>query len=544
MGARQQGGGKLWTRLGALWERERAAVRARGAEARAARSFPERVRVGEALGDLEIDETDTAPGGRLLLWVAPRRQVDLGALRVGPGDPVRLWPAEAASQGGPDSPDAVRAVVSRRVRGRLGVVVDGDIPEVLEAGGFRLDLDDPEATFERGFRALSRFRDAERGSERARLGAVLAGDRRPEVGTAPPWTPRDGALEEAQRSAVSLALAAHDVALVHGPPGTGKTRTLAEVVVQAVAAGARVLVTAASNTAVDNLAERLQARGQAVVRLGHPARVSEALQARTLDALLERTEAWSLARRWVTEANALRGRARKRSARGALRYAERRALWAEARSLERDARRQLRGAQQGILDGAQVLCATAAGADASLLGGRRFDLVVLDEATQAADPIALVPLSRAQRVVMAGDPRQLPPPSSTQGRPPTGWPPLGLSGSPRAGPRRPSCWTSRTARTRPSWPSPRRASMAAVSAPTPPWRGASSQTSPGLWRILFGRVLGPSWTPRARAGTSGASATIRPSRVQPASRTPDRPHARPRRCVDCWGGGSPPRRLR
>ncbi len=404
-----RGEGAVWARLRALWERERAAVRARGAEARASRSFPERVRAGEALGDLEIEETDAAPGGRVLLWVAPRRQVDLGALRVGPGDPVRLWPAEAASRGGPDSPDAVRAVVSRRARGRLGVVLDGDVPEALEAGGFRLDLDDPEATFERGFRALARFAEAPRGSDRARLGAVLTGGRRPDVGPPPPWSPRDAALNEAQRRAVSLALAARDVALIHGPPGTGKTRTLAEVVVQAVAAGDRVLVTAASNTAVDNLAERLQAGGQDVVRLGHPARVSQTLQGRTLDALLEDTEAWRLARRWVSEANALRARARKRGARGTLRHAERRALWAEARSLERDARRQLRGAQQGILDAAQVVCATAAGADASLLGGRRFELVVLDEATQAPDPVALVPLSRAERVVMAGDPRQLPP---------------------------------------------------------------------------------------------------------------------------------------
>ena len=74
-----------------------------------------------------------------------------------------------------------------------------------------------------------------------------------------------------------------------------------------------------------------------------------------------------------------------------------------------DARRHLRAAQESLIAAAQVVCATAAGADSTLLGKEVFDLVVLDEATQAADPIALVAMARAKRVVMAGDPHQLPP---------------------------------------------------------------------------------------------------------------------------------------
>ena len=81
----------------------------------------------------------------------------------------------------------------------------------------------------------------------------------------------------------------------------------------------------------------------------------------------------------------------------------------EARALERDARGQLRRAQRGILSGAKVVCCTAAGADSALLGDERFDLVVLDEATQVPDPLALVALSRGERAVLAGDPEQLPP---------------------------------------------------------------------------------------------------------------------------------------
>jgi predicted DNA helicase len=197
------------------------------------------------------------------------------------------------------------------------------------------------------------------------------------------------------------------VALIHGPPGTGKTRTLVEVIRRAAARGERILATAASNAAVDNLAERLAAAGVEVVRLGHPARVAPAVEELTLDARLERTGAWTLARRWNAEAASLRHRAAARRRRGGL-TAEIREMLAEARRLARDARNELAREEERILSRARIICATAAGADAAL-AARAFDRVVLDEATQAVDPVALVALGRAPRAVLAGDPCQLPP---------------------------------------------------------------------------------------------------------------------------------------
>src|SRR5690606_22627000 len=86
-----------------------------------------------------------------------------------------------------------------------------------------------------------------------------------------------------------------------------------------------------------------------------------------------------------------------------------RAALAEAWRLAKDARRQLAGVQERILARADVICATATGADMRSLDGLAFDRVVLDEATQAVDPVALIALGRAPRAVLAGDPRQLPP---------------------------------------------------------------------------------------------------------------------------------------
>ena len=124
---------------------------------------------------------------------------------------------------------------------------------------------------------------------------------------------------------------------------------------------------------------------------------------------LEEFETWALARKWMTEANALRRRAKTRASRGASGRDERRQMYREARDLTRDARRQIALAEAAVLGRARVVCVTAAGAASRSLKGEAFDLLVLDESTQAPDPIAMVPMLLCERVVMAGDPMQLPP---------------------------------------------------------------------------------------------------------------------------------------
>jgi len=307
----------------------------------------------------------------------------------------------------PDS--SVRAVIARRPGAQLTLVVDADVPDRLFEGSFRLDLEAPEATFDVGDRALRRWKDVDAKSELSELRDVLlAGETarvsRARVHRIETWF--DEGLNAPQREAVELAFGGRVVSLVHGPPGTGKTRTLAEIVRQAVARGERVLVCAASHTAVDNLAERLVAASVPLVRMGHPARVAEALESVTLDAQVDASEEHTLARQWSREAAQLRRKAARRSA---LDRDERRAMQNEAWRLLKDARGHLRGAEKRVFERARVVCATLAGAAEHRLDSERFDRVVLDEATQALDPLALAALRRAPIAVLAGDPRQLPP---------------------------------------------------------------------------------------------------------------------------------------
>lgn len=140
-----------------------------------------------------------------------------------------------------------------------------------------------------------------------------------------------------------------------------------------------MLVTAASHTAVDNLAERLVRAGVRLVRIGHPARVSEEMESHTLDALLEAAESSKLAEGWVREAEQLRQRLAQRMKRGAVSREERFATKSEINGLFASARRATKDAQKNILHGATVIAATAAGADAWQLDGLVFDRVVLDQ---------------------------------------------------------------------------------------------------------------------------------------------------------------------
>jgi superfamily I DNA and/or RNA helicase len=237
---------------------------------------------------------------------------------------------------------------------------------------------------------------------------VLLGDAEPEFAAAAECVPLDVTLNASQQEAVRFALSARDVAVIHGPPGTGKTTTVVEVIRQAVRRGERVLACAPSNLAVDNLLERLVAGGERAVRLGHPARVLPALREHTLDLMVEDHADARLARKLAKEAFALFRKASKftraKPEPGA-RSDQRR----EARTLLADARRLKDQAAERILDGATVLCATTTGLDSEVLGQRRFDLVVIDEAAQSAEPGCWIPLLRGGRVVLAGDHCQLPP---------------------------------------------------------------------------------------------------------------------------------------
>jgi ATP-dependent RNA/DNA helicase IGHMBP2 len=354
---------------------------------------------GNSLTDLVAQEGHAGLGGRFILTLTKRGGRPLPWTRIGVGMPVVLSAVGGGTAGGS------RGVVCERTETSLRVAFDE--PPDDEGPVYRMDVAADEAARMRQRQALERAHSA-RGDRLAHLRAVLLGEREPAYREQPEQEPLDATLDESQRSAVGFALSAGDVAVVHGPPGTGKTTTLVEIIRRSVRRGEKVLVCAPSNLAVDNVLERLLAHGEKAVRLGHPARVLPQLREHTLDLIVEDHPDVRQARKFAREAYALFRKAGKWTRAKPVAGA-RRELREEGRALLADARRMEAQAVESILDRSPILCATTTGLDPVVIGGRRFDLLVLDEACQTTEPGCWVPLGRAERVVLAGDHRQLPP---------------------------------------------------------------------------------------------------------------------------------------
>ncbi len=294
-----------------------------------------------------------------------------------------------------------------------------DLPDWIDDGSLGVDVMFDEMSYREMEYTLKKVMEAENGRV-AELREILLADTRcsaldfndssNENRAAKIQYPVSRILNDSQNNSLVKILNANDVAFIHGPPGTGKTTTLVEGIRLTVKEERQVLVCAPSNAAIDLLVDKLSLQGLNVLRIGHPARVTEQSLSRTLDAQIAEHIHFSELRSLRKKMERIRHQAGqfKRN----FGYAEkenRRQLREEAKALKSDADMLEFYIINDLLNQCEAVCCTLVGSSHPVLRGRKFNTVFIDEAGQALEPACWIPLLKSQRVVFAGDHCQLPP---------------------------------------------------------------------------------------------------------------------------------------
>ncbi|KFQ95864.1 DNA-binding protein SMUBP-2, partial [Nipponia nippon] len=371
-------------------------------------SLKELQRRGVCLLKLQAANQRTGLYGRLLVTFQPRKY-DAGAElpynSFGPGDIVGLY--DSAGQGDQLSTGIVTRVTSKAVTIAFEESRDGMLSLDRESSYRLLKLAN-DVTYNRLKRALNALKQYHSGPASDLIDVLFFASDPSTFSETKPLKLYNDSLDASQREAVSFSLAQRELAIVHGPPGTGKTTTLVEIILQAVQQGLKVLCCAPSNIAVDNLVERLAGYKARILRLGHPARLLEPIQQHSLDAVLacgDNAQIVADIRKDIDQAFAKNKKAQDKG--------ERSHFLSEIKALRKELKEREETAMAAALTHASVVLATNTGASSDgplkLLPENHFDLVVIDECAQALEASCWIPLLKAPKCILAGDHKQLPP---------------------------------------------------------------------------------------------------------------------------------------
>jgi len=394
----------------------------------------ERQAKGRALLDLRGKDAGTAFGHKpLVKFTSKYKGEKLPETEITPGDLVMT------SLNKPLHPNNPTGTVFEKTSYSITVVFEKQPPEFIYSKGVRLDLFVNEVTFDRMFSALEMLKSPEKVKQKKKRDIILNLDKA-EFKTGEKFDFDSSFLNQSQKNAVQESLTAEDLYLIQGPPGTGKTVTAVELISDAVKRGKKVLAAADSNTAVDNLLELLIDKDLEVVRIGHPVRVNKKMRQHTLDTKVLDHPDYREAENLRDEVSDLinkqesyiypGGKYRRGLSDQEIKdYAEKdlehhvrgispevideMASWLDLQEeidkYFKQIERLENKAVDELLDEADVICSTNISAGSEILEEYYFDLSVVDEATQATQPAALIPYFKADKSILIGDHKQLPP---------------------------------------------------------------------------------------------------------------------------------------
>ncbi|MBN8673542.1 MAG: AAA family ATPase [Chitinophagales bacterium] len=221
---------------------------------------------------------------------------------------------------------------------------------------------------------------------------------------------RNHDLNNSQQQAVTAIMQNEQITIVHGPPGTGKTTTLVEAIVQLVKAGEKVLVSAPSNTAVDNIAKALIGQGIKLLRVGNTSKVDETIFAHTPEGKLNNSKQLKEIKQLKIRAEEFRKMALKyKRSFGKAEREQRNLLFKEVKNIRTEIKKLQAYNEEKLFEEAQVIAGTPIGLYDAGVDHLHFATLVIDEAGQCIEPLAWCIFPLADKMVLAGDHWQLPP---------------------------------------------------------------------------------------------------------------------------------------
>ena len=219
-----------------------------------------------------------------------------------------------------------------------------------------------------------------------------------------------GHLNSSQIEAINGCLKAELMGIIHGPPGTGKTTTLVQLIKSITRYENKILVCASSNNAVDLLARKISEEGISVVRIGNVTRIGDNIGHLCLEERVRDHKDWQHIKQVKIEAEAAKKEASRYKRKfGPQQKRDRIAFQREARELRKWARELEERLVEDVIQSSQVICTTLIGSAHSHLEGRTFQTVIIDEASQALEAESWTAILKGRKVILAGDHKQLPP---------------------------------------------------------------------------------------------------------------------------------------